>query len=213
MSIGLILSNLLILNLWAFPLSIGEGWVLADPKFAKKRPEAESSGSPDTTETPGSEEAAPGDDWAALVGRLPGWVRKPQGIAAGLKAGGCLTAAVVVVGAAAFALYYLFSGQPERIGQVMPRFAYWLPFALLGLITDLPFGLFDWPDRRRRVILRLLLWWFPRVIMMAFVIDPPFLQGLDPTWTALAVLVIDAGLAAILVGLYTVQGHTGMAEV
>jgi hypothetical protein len=41
-------------------------------------------------------------------------VRKPQGITAGLKAGSCLTAVVVVVGAAAFALYYLLGGQPER---------------------------------------------------------------------------------------------------
>lgn len=205
MSIGLILGNLIILNLWAFPLSIGEGWVLADPKFAKKEPKAEPPESLEDAEPSGSKAVAANDDWAAFAEHLPGWVRKPQGIAAGLKAGGCLTAVVVAVGAAAFALYYLFSSQPERVGEIVPRFAYWLPFALLGLITDLPFGVFDWQDRRKRVILRLVLWWFPRVVIMAFVIAPPFLQDLDPAKTALAVLAINGVLATFFVGLYALQ--------
>jgi hypothetical protein len=55
---------------------------------------------------------------------------------AGLVGGGCLTAAMVVIGASAFVLYYLLSGQPAKVSQIVPRFAYWLPFALLGLIAE-----------------------------------------------------------------------------
>jgi hypothetical protein len=72
MSIGLTLGNLIILNLWAFPLSIGEGWVLADPKFAKKEPKAEPSESLEDAEPSGSKAAASNDDWAAFAERLPG---------------------------------------------------------------------------------------------------------------------------------------------
>jgi hypothetical protein len=157
-NVGLILGNLLILSLYSFPMSIGEGWAVSVP-------------------TP------------------PRWVKKPHRVATGLVAGGCLMAVVVVVGAAAFALYYLFSDQPEKVSQILPRFAYWFPFALLGLVTDVPFHVFDWEDRRLRVFLRLIVWWTPRIIIVAFMINLPILQDLDPATTALAVLAIDGVLA------------------
>lgn len=208
--VGLILGNLLILSLYGFPLSIAEGWALADPTKAKKQPKTESpelleavetSGKP--TPTIGGEVPASSDDWTALLEHLPHWVRKPQGVPARLVAGGCLTVVVVVAGAAAFALYYQFSGQPERVSQILPRFAYWLPFGLLGLVTDVPFQVFDWEDRRVRVFLRLILWWFPRLVIFAFAFDLAILQDLDPATTALAVLAIDGVLAAFFLWLYT----------
>ena len=122
-------------------------------------------------------------------------------------AGGCLTAVVVVLGAVAFALYYLFSGQPEQVSQILPRFAYWLPFGLLGLVTDIPFQVFYWEDKRRRVLLRLILWWFPRLVIFAFVCNPPILQDLEPATTALVVLAIDGVLAAFFLWLYTSRGR------
>ena len=122
-------------------------------------------------------------------------------------AGACLTAVVVLLGAVAFALYYHFSGQPEKVSQILPRFAYWLPFGLLGLITDVPFQVFNWEDRRLRVFLRLILWWFPRLVIFAFVFNPPILQDLDPATTALAVLAIDSILASFFLFLHTSREH------
>ena len=172
--VGLILGNLLILSLWSFPMSIGEGWVLADPTKVKKQ---------------------------------------PKGVAASLVAGGCLMATVVVVGAVAFVLYYLFSGQPEKVSQIVPRFAYWFPFALLGLVTNTPFLVFDWEDRRLRVLLRLIVFWIPRIVIVAFMINLAILQDLDPATTALAVLVIDGVLAAFFWWLYTLRKPMGMKDV
>jgi hypothetical protein len=40
-NVGIILGNLLILCLYSFPMSIGEGWALSDLKKAKKRPRTE----------------------------------------------------------------------------------------------------------------------------------------------------------------------------
>ena len=174
--VGLILGNLLILSLWSFPMSIGEGWALSNP-------------------TP------------------PHWIKKSHRAAAGLVAGGCLMAVVVVVGAAAFALYYLISGQPEAASQIVPRFAYWFPFALLGLVTDVPFHVFDWEDRRLRVLLRLILWWLPRLVIVAFMINLPILQDLDPATTALVVLAIDGVLAAFFLLLYTLRKQIGLNDV
>ncbi len=162
--VGLILGNLLILSLYSFPMSIGEGWALADPTKAKKQ---------------------------------------SRGVAASLVAGGCLMAIVVVVGAVAFALYYFISGQPETVSQIVPRFAYWFPFALLGLVTDVPFHVFDWEERRLRVLLRLIIFWFPRLVIVAFMINLPILQDLDPVTTALVVLAIDGVLAAFFLRLHT----------
>ena len=132
--VGLALGNLLILNLWAFPMSIGEGWALAGRKKAKEQPKTESSGSPEVTEAPGQppetiddESPAKAGDWTAYLGRLASWVHKIPRFTAGLVGGGCLTAVVVVIGAGAFALYYLLSGQPAKVSQIVPRFAYWLP--------------------------------------------------------------------------------------
>ena len=168
--VGLILGNLLILCLWSFPMSIGQGWAIADLKKAKKRP-------------------------------------------TGLVAGGCLMAVVVVVGAGAFALYYLFSDQPETVSQIVPRFAYWFPFALLGLVTNTPFLVFDWEDRRLRVLLRLIVFWIPRIVIVAFMINLAILQDLDPATTALAVLVIDGVLAAFFLLLYTSRKQIGMKDI
>ena len=117
---------------------------------------------------------------------------------------------VVVVGAIAFALYYLFSGQPERVSEIIPRFAYWFPFALLGMVADVPFMIIYWEDLRIRVLLRLMIWWFPRIIIIAFVINPPILQDLDPATSALAVLAIDGVLAAFCLGLYTAREQMRM---
>ncbi len=174
--VGLVLGNLLILSLWSFPMSIGEGWALSVP-------------------TP------------------PHWIKKSHRVAAGLVAGGCLMAIAVVLGAVAFALYYLFSGQPEKVSQILPRFAYWFPFALLGLVTNTPFYVFDWEDRRLRVLLRLMVFWIPRLVIIAFVINPPILQDLDPATTALVVLAIDGVLAAFFVWLYTSREQIGMKDV
>lgn len=207
--VGLILGNLLILALYGFPMSIGEGWALADPMKAEKQRKTESSEVLEALETPdkpaltiGSEAPDSVDDWTALLERLPHWVRSPRGVPAGVVAGVCLTAVVALLGANAFAVYYHFSGQPEKISQILPRFAYWLPFGLLGLITDVPFQVFDWEDRRLRVLLRLILWWFPRLVIFAFVFNPPILQGLDPATTALAMLAIDGVLAAFFLWLH-----------
>jgi hypothetical protein len=102
--VGLILSNLLILSLYGFPLSIAEGWALADPTKAKKQPKTESpelleavetSGEP--TPTIGDEVPASSDDWTALLECLPHWVQKPQAVPARLVAGCCLTVVMVVV--------------------------------------------------------------------------------------------------------------------
>ena len=112
---------------------------------------------------------------------------------------------VVILGAFAFALYYLLSGQPEKVSEIIPRFAYWFPFALLGMVTDIPFQIIYWENTRLRVLLRLVIWWFPRIVIIAFVINPPILQGLDHAATALTVLAIDCVLAAMCLGLYTAR--------
>lgn len=210
MPIGQILGDILILALYGFPLSIAEGWAFADPTKAREQPRTELSESPEAAEAPakpaptsGDEVPASVDSRTALAVRLPHWVRSPRGVPAGLVAGGCLTVVVVLLGAVAFALYYHFSGQPEKVSQILPRFAYWLPFGLLGLITDMPFQVFNWQDRRLRVFLRLILWWFPRLVIFAFVFNPPILQDLDPATTALAVLAIDGALAAFFLILHT----------
>jgi EamA domain-containing membrane protein RarD len=140
-------------------------------------------------------------------------VQKLPRVPAGLVAGGCLMAVVVVIGAAAFALYYLFSDQPETVSQIVPRFAYWFPFALLGLVTDVPFHVFDWQDRRLRVMLRLILWWMPRLVIVAFMINLPILQDLDPATTALVVLAFDGILAAFFLLLYALRKRIGMKDV
>jgi len=203
MSIGQIISDILILALYGFPLSIAEGWTLADPTKAEKQPKTESSEQPEAVATTGNDAPASTYDWTALAERLPHWVRRPEGNPAGLLAGACLTAVVVLLGAVAFALYYHFSGQPEKISQILPRFAYWLPFGLLGLVTDVPFQVFDWKDRRLGVFLRLLLWWFPRLLIFAFAFNPPILRDLDPATTALAVLAVDGALAGFFLWLHT----------
>ena len=202
-SVGLIFGNLLILALYGFPMSIGEGWALADPKEAGKQAETgspETAGKPDQTMT--REAPHTTDDWTAYTERLPDWVRNHRGVPAGLVAGVCLTVAFALLGVAAFALYYHFAGQPEKIGGILARFAYWLPFGLLGLVTDVPFQAFDWEDKRLRVVLRLVLWWLPRVAIIAFAIGLPFLQDLDPLTTALVVLAIDGLLVVLFLWLH-----------
>ncbi len=210
-NVGLILGNFLILCLYSFPMSIGEGWALSNPMKAKKQPKTELPEMPEAIETPdkpaltiSNEAPASTGDWTVLVERLSLWVQKLPSVVVGLVGGGCLMVAVVLVGAVAFALYYLFNGQPEKVGQILPWFAYWFPFALLGLVTDVPFtfNTFDWADRRQRVLLRLMVWWIPRLVIVAFMINLPILQDLDPATTALAVLVIDGVLAAFFLWLH-----------
>ena len=173
--VGLILGNFLILCLYSFPMSIGEGWALSSPMKAKKQPS----------------------------------------VVVGLVGGGCLMTGAVVAGAIAFALYYLFSDQPEKVSQIVPRFAYWFPFALLGLVTNVPFTfhIFDLADRRRKVLLRLMVWWLPRLVIVAFMINLPILQELDPATTALAVLVIDGVLAVFFLWLYMSRKQPGITGV
>jgi len=215
--VGLILGNLLILSLYAFPMSFAISWAFGDPRKTKKRPKKESTESLETTETTGEpaqtigeETPASIDDGTTSFERLPHWAQKLPRAAVGLGAGGCLMAVVVVVGAAAFALYYFFSGQPEQVSQIIPRFAYWFPFALLGMVTESPFHVFAWEDRRLRVLLRLIVFWLPRLVIIAFVINPPLLQDLDPATTALAVLVIDGVIVTFFLLLHTLREQTRM---
>ena len=212
MSIGQIVSDIVILALYGFPLSIAEGWVLADPTKSETQPEAEPSESLEAVETAtkpistgGDEAPASGEDWTTSFGSLADWGSRLRGVPGGLIAGGCLTVVVVLLGAIAFALYYHFSGQPEKVAHVLPRFAYWLPFGLLGLVTDVPFQIFDWQDKRLRTFLRLVLWWLPRLVIFAFVFNPPILQDLDPATTALVVLAVDAALALFFLWLHNRQ--------
>lgn len=109
--VGQILGDLLILSPHGFPLSMAEGWAVADPTKAKKQPKTELSESLEVVETPGKsapaigdEAPASSDDWTISFGPLADWGRKVQGVPGVLVAGGCLTAAVVVVGGVAFAL-------------------------------------------------------------------------------------------------------------
>jgi hypothetical protein len=218
--VGSILGSLLILSLYAFPMSFAENWAFGDPKKARKRPKKESSelkvitdSHTKPTQENGEEEVANIGDWTTVSKRLPQWVQRVPQVTAGLAAGGCLMIVVVVLGAVAFALYHLLTGQREEVSQILPRFAYWFPFALLGMVADMPFQIFYWEDRRLRVLLRLMIWWFPRIIIITFVINPPILQELDPTATALTVLAIDGVLAAFCLGLYTAREQLWMNEI
>ena len=218
--VGLILGSLLILSLYSFPMSFGISWAFGDPKKARKRPKKESSelkvitdSHTKPTQENGDEAPASVDDLTPLSKRLPQWGQKLPRVTAGLAAGGCLMTVVVVVGAVAFALYYLFNDQPEQVSQIIPRFAYWFPFAFLGMVTETPFQIIYWEDRNLRVLLRLMIWWFPRLIIIAFVINPPFLQDLDPATTALAVLAIDGVLAAFFLLLHTLREQIGKKDV
>jgi hypothetical protein len=208
-----ILGNLLILSLYAFPMSYAENWAFGDPKKAMHQSKKQSPELDLDTEMPGDEAPASTVEWAKLSKRLPQWTQKYPRAKAGLAAGGCLMVVVVVVGAIAFALYYLISGQPERVSEIIPRFAYWFPFALLGMVADVPFMIIYWEDLRTRVLLRLMIWWFPRLIIIAFVINPPFLQDLDPATTALTVLAIDVVLAAFCLGLYAAREQMRMKDI
>jgi hypothetical protein len=210
--VGVILGNLLILSLYAFPMTYAEAWAFGDPRRAIKQPKKDSSEINTATETPTKptrttdEEAPdPKDSRTALSQRLPRRVQELPRAATGLAAGGCLMVGVAIVGAVAFVLYYQFRGQPEKVSEILPRFAYWFPFALLGMVADVPFRIIYWEDRRLRVLLRLVIWWFPRIIIIAFAINPPFLQDLDLAITALAVLAIDGVFAAFCLGLYAAR--------
>ena len=215
--VGSILGSLLILSLYAFPMSYAENWALVDPRKAKKQPKTDSSEPNAAEETlaeatrmGGDEAPASADGWASLSKRLPQWMQKLPRVTAGLAAGGCLMIVVVIIGAVAFALYYHFTDQPDEISQIIPRFAYWFPFALLGMVADIPFRIIWWEDGRLRALLRLMIWWFPRIIIIAFVINPPILQDLDPVATALTVLAIDGVLAAFCLGLYAAREQLWM---
>ena len=122
---------------------------------------------------------------------------------------------VVAIGAAAFALYYIFSSQPEKVSQTIPRFAYWFPFAFLGMVTDIPFTfrIFDLENRRKKVLLRLTVWWFPRLVIVAFMLNLPIVRDLDPATTAFVVLAIDVVLAAFFAWLHTLRKQIQMKEV
>ena len=124
-------------------------------------------------------------------------------------------ATVVVVGAVAFALYYLFSDQPENVSQIIPRFTYWFPFAFLGMVTDVPFTfrIFDLENRRKKVLLRLIVWWMPRIVIVAFMLDLPIVRDLDPATTALVVLAIDGVLAAFFAWLHALRKQMRLKEV
>jgi len=213
--VGLIIGNFLILCFYSFPMSYAENWAFGVPKKAKQQPKKESPEPTVDTETPSDEVQDSADEWTRLSKRLPKWAQRYPRAAVGLAAGGCLMVAVVILGAAAFALYYLISSQPERISQILPRFAYWFPFALLGMVTDVPFTarMFDLENRNKKVLVRLVVWWFPRFIIVAFMLNIPIVRDLDPATTALVVLAIDGVLAAFFVWLHTLRKQTGMKEV
>ena len=73
------------------------------------------------------------------------------------------------------------------------------------MVTDIPFQIIYWEKTRVRILFRLVIWWFPRVVIIAFVVNPPILQDLDLAATALTVLAIDCVLAAMCLGLYTAR--------
>lgn len=200
-----ILGNLLILSFYAFPMSYAINWAYGDPKKTNKQPKKEPSESDVAIETSVDEGPPSVDEWTRLSERLPQWVQELPRVTAGLASGGCLMVVVVILGAFAFTLYYLLSGQPEKVSEIIPRFAYWFPFALLGMVTDIPFQIIYWEEARTRVFLRLIIWWFPRIVIIAFVINPPILHGLDPVTTALVVLAIDGVLAGYCQGLYAAR--------
>jgi hypothetical protein len=81
------------------------------------------------------------------------------------------------------------------------------------MVADVPFRIIYWEDGRIRVLLRLVIWWFPRVVIIAFVINPPFLQDFDPAATALAVLAIDGVIAAFCLGLFAAREQMVMKGV
>jgi hypothetical protein len=200
-------------------MSIGEGWILSDLKKAKKRPRTELLEAIDTpgksTLTIGNEATASIDVRTTLFERLSLWVKNLPRVTTGFVAGGLLMVVVVVIGAIAFALYYVYSGQPEKVSEIIPRFVYWFPFALLGLVTNVPFtfSTFDWAVKRQRVVLRLIVWWTPRLVIVAFMFNLPFLQDLDPATTALVVFAIDCVLAAFFLWLHMSRKQIGMREV
>lgn len=73
----------------------------------------------------------------------------------------------------------------------------------------MPFQIFYWEDSRLRTVLRLVIWWFPRLVIITFVINPPFLQDLNPATTALTLLAVDGVLAAFCLGLYATWEQMG----
>ena len=202
--VGAVLSSILILSLYAFPMSFAETWAFGEPRKIDRR----------GAEQPVEDESSDNGDldfgkvWSGISERLPGRMQNLSRVSAGLTAGGCLMVVVAAAGALVFALFYHFSGRSDMVNQVIPMFAYWFPFALLGMVTDMPFQIVYWEDTRIRVLLRLVIWWFPRVVIFAFVFDPPFLRNLDPASTALTVLAIDALLVAFCLGLYAVREQT-----
>ena len=217
--VALIVGNLLILSLYSFPMSYAENWAISDPKKDKKPRKAElpegreSSGKP--ARMVSSESPASIDQRKTLYERLSHRALELPRVPAGLAAGGCLMIVVVAIGAVALALYYLFSSQPEKVSQIIPRFAYWFPFAFLGMVTDIPFTfrIFDLENRRKKVLLRLAVWWFPRLVIVAFMLNLPIVRDLDPATTAFVVLAIDVVLAAFFAWLHTLRKQIRMKEV
>jgi len=61
-------------------------------------------------------------------------------------------------------------------------------------------------------MLRLILWWIPRLVIVAFMINLPILQDLDPATTALVVLAFDGILAAFFLLLYALRKRIGMKD-
>lgn len=221
-SFGLILGNFLILCLYSFPMSFAENWAISDPQKDKKQSKTESSELLAATETPGktaltSEGEAPTalDDRKTQSVHPSSWLLGLPRVPAGLAAGGFVMIIAVVLGAVGFALFYISSGQPEKVSEIIPRFAYWFPFAFLGMVTDLPFNfkMFDWENKRLRIFLRLIVWWFPRVIIVAFMFNLPIVRGLDPVTTALVVLAIDGVILAIDLMLYFSRKQAGIQAV
>jgi hypothetical protein len=214
-TVGLILGNFLILCLYSFPMSYAENWAFAVPKKVSQHPKKESPELDVDTGKPSDEASASADEWTKLSKRLPQWTHKYPRAWVGLATGGCLMVTVVIIGAAAFALYYLFRDQPEKVSQIVPRFAYWFPFALLGMVTDVPFTarMFDLENRRKKVLVRLVVWWFPRFIIFVFMFNLPIVRDLDPATSALIVLAIDAILTAFFLGLHNFRKQVGMKTV
>lgn len=217
-AVGGFLANLFIVGLYYIALRIGQGiaigkqfgegsWTDRFMRTMQEYAATEGTGAPQARTFRQINEAQMAQQ------TLPDSVQRVQRITGGFLYSGCLLFIFAICGSAAFAAYYFATGNPGQYSQILLRFAYWLPFALLGLVTDMPFRVFDWKNARNRHIARVGLWWIPRIGIVVFMIYPPFLHTLDPVTTDLVVLALAAILAAIFGWAYASQERVTTRDV
>jgi hypothetical protein len=73
--------------------------------------------------------------------------------------------------------------------------------------------MFDLENRNKKVLVRLVVWWFPRFIIVAFMLNIPIVRDLDRATTVLVVLAIDIILTAFFLGLHNFRKQIGMKAV